>query len=159
MFKKKDPSKIYIVGFFFLIIIASITAAIIFEKKTKDTEQKIITLNLDTKVEDNLSWNFSTNNNSIQVKVGQLYKVDFNVENYGSNQSSGKAIYNVEPETLKKYFVEIDCFCYKKQTLLPGEISTYSITFYIDPIMINDSRIRNLNSMTISYTFLDSNNG
>ena len=159
MFKKKDPSKIYILGFFFLIIIVSITAAIIFEKKTKDTEQKIITLNLDTKVEDNLSCNFSTNNNAMQVKIGQLYKVDFNVENYGSNQSSGKAIYNVEPETLKKYFVEIDCFCYKKQTLLPGEISTYSITFYIDPIMINDSRIRNLNSMAISYTFLDSNNG
>jgi len=43
--------------------------------------------------------------------------------------------------------------------LLPGEISTYSITFYIDPIMINDSRFRNLNSMAISYTFLDSNNG
>ena len=159
MFNKKDSSRIYIAGFFFLLIIASITAAIIFEKKTKDTEQKIITLNLDTKVEDNLSWNFFTNNNAMEVKVGQLYKVDFNVENYGSNQSSGKAIYNVKPETLKKYFVEIDCFCYKKQTLLPGEISTYSITFYIDPIMINDSRIRNLNSMAISYTFLDSNNG
>ena len=159
MFKKKDSSKIYIVGFFFLMIIASITAAIIFETKTKDTEQKIITLNLDTKVEDNLSWNFLTNNNTMEVKVGQLYKVDFNVENYGSNQSSGKAIYNIEPVTLKKYFVEIDCFCYKKQTLLPGEISTYSITFYIDPIMINDSKFRNLNSMAIYYTFLNSNNG
>ena len=159
MFKKKDSSKIYIVGFFFLIIIASITAAIIFEKKTKDTEQKIITLNLDTKVEDNLSWNFSTNNNAMEVKVGQLYKVDFNVENYGSNQSSGKAIYNVEPETLKKYFVEIDCFCYKKQTLLPGEKSTYSITFYIDPKMISDSSANDINNINISYTFLDSNNG
>ena len=88
------------------------------KKKQKTLNKKIITLNLDTKVEDNLSWNFSTNNNAMQVKVGQLYKVDFNVENYGSNQSSGKAIYNVEPETLKKYFVEIDCFCYKKQTLI-----------------------------------------
>ena len=159
MFKKKDFSKIYLVSFFFLIIIISISAAIIFEKKTKDNGQKTISLNLDTKVEDNLSWNFSTNNNAMEVKVGQLYKVDFNVENYGLNQSSGKAIYNVEPKTLKKYFVEIDCFCYKKQTLLPGEISTYSITFYIDPIMINDSRFRNLSSMAISYTFLDSNNG
>ena len=159
MFKKKDSSKIYIVGFFFLIIIASITAAIIFEKKTKDTEQKIITLNLDTKVEDNLSWNFSTNNKAMQIKIGQLYKVDFNVENYGLNQSSGKAIYNVEPETLKKYFVEIDCFCYKKQTLLPGEKSTYSITFYIDPKMISDSKVNDTKNMSISYTFLDSENG
>ena len=95
----------------------------------------------------------------MEVKVGQLYKVDFNVQNYGSRQSSGKAIYNVTPETLKKYFVEIDCFCYKKQTLLPGEKSTYSITFYIDPKMINDTGLRNLNSMDISYTFLDSKNG
>ena len=155
MFKKKDSSKIYIVGFFFLLIIASITAAIIFEKKTKYTDQKIITLNLDTKVEDNLSWNFSTNNNAMEVKVGQLYKVDFNVENYGSNQSSGKAIYNVEPETLKKYFVEIDCFCYKKQTLLPSEKSTYSITFYIDPKIISDLKDIDIKDINISYTFLN----
>ena len=85
--------------------------------------------------------------------------MDFNVENYGSNQSSGKAIYTVEPETLKKYFVEIDCFCYKKQTLLPGEKSTYSITFYIDPKMISDSKFNDMKNMSISYTFLDSKNG
>ena len=159
MFKKKNFSKIYLAGFFLLLIIISVFAALIFEKTTKDNSQKIITLNLDTKVEENLTWNFSTINNSMEVKIGQLYKIDFNVENYGSGKSSGKAIYEVSPILLKKYFVEIDCFCYKKQTLLPGEISTYSITFYIDPIMINDSRIRNLNSMAISYTFLDSNNG
>ena len=158
MFKKKDSSKIYIVGFFFLIIIASITAAIIFEKKTKDNNQKIITLNLDTKVEENLSWNFSTINNSMEVIIGQLYKIDFNVENYGSIKSSGKAIYNVRPKLLKKYFVEIDCFCYKKQTLLPGEKSTYSITFYFDPEMLSDLRVNNIQNINISYTFLDNEN-
>ena len=159
MFKKKESTKIYLASIFILILIVSISVAVIFEKKTKHTNQKIILLNLDTKVENELSWNFSTTNNAMEVKVGQLYKVDFNVENYGSKPSSGKAIYNVKPETLKKYFVEIDCFCYKKQTLLPGEKSTYSITFYIDPKMINDSGLRNLNSMDISYTFLDSKNG
>jgi len=159
MFKKIERTKIYLASIFIFIIIVSLSAAVIFEKKTKNTDQKIILLNFDTKVEDELSWNFSTTNNTMEVKVGQLYKVDFNVQNYGSRQSSGKAIYNVTPETLKKYFVEIDCFCYKKQTLLPGEKSTYSITFYIDPKMINDSRLRNLNSVDISYTFLDSKNG
>ena len=159
MFKKKEFSKIYLAGFFFLIIVISISAAIIFENKTKDINQKIITLNLNTKVEKNLTWNFSTINNIMEVKIGQLYKVDFNVENYGSKQSSGKAIYNVMPETLKKYFIEIDCFCYKKQTLLPGEKSTYSITFYIDPKMISDSRLNNIKNMIISYTFLEIKNG
>ena len=159
MFKKQKFSKIYLASFFLLLIIISIFAAIIFEKTTKDNNQKIITLNLDTKVEENLSWNFSTINNSMKVKIGQLYKIDFNVENYGSMKSFGKAIYDVSPKLLKKYFVEIDCFCYKKQTLLPGEKSTYSITFYIDPKMISDSRFNDMKNMSISYTFLDSKNG
>ena len=159
MFKKQKFSKIYLASFFLLLIIISIFAAIIFEKTTKDNNQKIITLNLDTKVEENLSWNFSTINNSMEVIIGLLYKIDYNVENYGSMKSSGKAIYDVSPKLLKKYFVEIDCFCYKKQTLLPGEKSTYSITFYIDPKMISDSRFNDMKNMSISYTFLDSQNG
>ena len=159
MFKKKEFSKIYLASFFLLLIIISIFAAIIFEKTRKNHNQKIVTLNLETKVEKNLSWKFSTINNSMEVKIGQLYKIDFNVENYSSIKSSGKAIYDVSPKLLKKYFVEIDCFCYKKQTLLPGEKSTYSITFYIDPKMISDSRLNDMKNMSISYTFLDSKNG
>lgn len=159
MLKKKEFSKIYLAGLFLLLIIVSVFGALIFEKTTKDNNQKIITLNLETKVEENLSWNFSTINNSMEVKIGQLYKIDFNVENYGSSKSSGKAIYVVNPKLLKKYFVEIDCFCYKKQTLLPGEKSTYSITFYIDPKMLSDSMFNDIKNMSISYTFLDSKNG
>ncbi len=159
MLKKKEFSKIYLAGLFLLLIIISVLAALIFEKTTIDNNQKIITLNLDTKVEKNLSWNFSTINNSMEVKIGQLYKIDFNVENYGSSKSSGKAIYIINPKLLKKYFVEIDCFCYKKQTLLPGEKSTYSITFYIDPKMISDSKVNDTKNMSISYTFLDSKKG
>jgi cytochrome c oxidase assembly protein subunit 11 len=155
MFNKKEFSKIYLVGFFLLLIIISIFAVIIFEKTTKKNNQKIITLNLDTKVEENLSWNFSTINTSMEVKIGQLYKIDFNVKNYGSIKSSGKAIYNVRPKLLKKYFVEIDCFCYKKQTLLPSEKSTYSITFYIDPKILSDLKPKDIKDINIYYTFLN----
>jgi cytochrome c oxidase assembly protein subunit 11 len=155
MFNKKEFSKIHLAAFFLLLVIISIFAVIIFEKITKDNNQKIITLNLKTKVEENLSWNFSTINNSMEVKIGQLYKIDFNVENYGSIKSSGKAIYNVKPKLLKKYFVEIDCFCYKKQTLLPSEKSTYSITFYIDPKILSDLKPKDIKDINIYYTFLN----
>ena len=155
MFKKKEFSKIYLASFFLLLIIISIFAAIIFEKTRKDHNQKIVTLNLETKVEENLSWKFSTINNSMEVKIGQLYKIDFNVESYSSIKSSGKAIYDVRPKLLKKYFVEIDCFCYKKQTLLPSEKSTYSITFYIDPKIISDLKASDIKDINISYTFLN----
>ena len=155
MFNKKEFSKIYLLGFFILLIIISIFSVIIFEKTSKDNNQETITLNLDTKVDENLSWNFFTTNNSLEVKIGQLYKIDFNVENYSSSKSSGKAIYSVKPELLKKYFVEIDCFCYRKQTLLPSEKSTYSITFYIDPKILSDLKPKDIKDINIYYTFLN----
>ena len=155
MFNKKEFSKINILGIFLLLIIISILSVIIFEKTSKDNNQETITLNLDTKVDEKLSWNFFTTNNSLEVKIGQLYKIDFNVENYSSSKSSGKAIYSIKPELLKKYFVEIDCFCYKKQTLLPNEKSTYSITFYIDPKIISDLKPKDIKDINIYYTFLN----
>ena len=154
MFNKKEFSKIYLLGFFILLIIISIFSVIIFEKIT-DNNNQTIKLNLDTKVDEDLSWNFSTTINSLDLKIGQLYKIDFNVENYSSLQSSGKAIYNVRPKLLKKYFIEIDCFCYKKQTLLPSEKSTYSITFYIDPKILSDLKPKDIKDINIYYTFLN----
>ena len=155
MFNKKEFSKINILGVFLLLIIISIFSVVIFEKTSKDNNQETITLNLDTKVDGKLSWNFFTTNNSLEVKIGQLYKIDFNVENYSSSKSSGKAIYSVKPELLKKYFVEIDCFCYRKQTLLPSEKSTYSITFYIDPKILSDLKPKDIKDINIYYTFLN----
>ena len=154
MIQKKDSSKVFIIGTFFLLISMFLAAAIIYEKNRKENN-RLIKINLDTKVEKTLNWEFSTKTNLINAKIGQIYKIDFNVENYSSNETSGRAIYEVKPDFLNKYFVEIDCFCYKKQTLLPSEKSTYSITFYIDPKIISDLKAIDIKDINISYTFLN----
>ena len=154
MIQKKDSSKIFIIGSFLLLITIFIGVAVIYEKNKKENN-RIIKINLDTKVEKALNWKFSTKTNFINAKIGQIYKIDFNVENFSSNETSGKAIYEVKPNFLNKYFVEIDCFCYKKQTLLPSEKSKYSITFYIDPKIISDLKASDIKDINISYTFLN----
>ncbi len=154
MIQKKDSSKAFIAGSFLLLITIFLCVAIIYEKNKKENN-RIIKINLDTKVEETLNWKFSTKTNFINAKIGQIYKIDFNVENYSSNETSGKAIYEVKPNFLDKYFVEIDCFCYKKQTLLPSEKSTYSITFYIDPKIISDLKASDIKNINIFYTFLN----
>ena len=154
MIQKKDSSKVFIIGTFFLLITIFLAVAIIYEKNKKENI-RIIKINLDTNVEETLNWVFSTKTNFIDAKIGQIYKIDFNVENYSSNETSGRAIYEVNPDFLNKYFVEIDCFCYKKQTLLPGEKSTYSITFYIDPKILSDLKTKDIKNINIYYTFLN----
>ena len=154
MIQKKDSSKVFIIGTFFLLIIIFLAVAIIYEKNKKENI-RIIKINLDTNVEETLNWAFSTKTNFIDAKIGQIYKIDFNVENYSSKETSGRAIYEVKPDFINKYFVEIDCFCYKKQILLPSEKSTYSITFYIDPKIISDLKASDIKDINISYTFLN----
>ena len=154
MIQKKDYSKVFIVITFFLLISIFLTVAVIYEKNKKENN-KIININLDTKVEKTLKWKFSSKTSLIEAKIGQIYKIDFNVENNSTKETSGRAIYEVQPIILKKYFVEIDCFCYKKQTLLPSEKSTYSITFYIDPKIISDVNVNDIKDINISYTFLN----
>ena len=154
MIQKKDYSKVFIVITFFLLISIFLTVAVIYEKNKKENN-KIININLDTKVEKTLKWKFSSKTSLIEAKIGQIYKIDFNVENNSTKETSGRAIYEVQPVILKKYFVEIDCFCYKKQTLLPSEKSTYSITFYIDPKIISDLKASDIKDINISYTFLN----
>tara|TARA_B100000965_G_scaffold385309_1_gene386378 strand:+ start:52 stop:519 length:468 start_codon:yes stop_codon:yes gene_type:complete len=154
MIQKKDTSKVFIVVTFFLLISIFLAVAIIYERNKK-VNDRIIKINLDTKVEENLNWKFLTTTNIIDAKIGQIYKIDFNVENYSSKETSGRAVYEVKPDFIKKYFVEIDCFCYKKQSLLPSEKSTYSITFYIDPKIISDLKAIDIRDINISYTFLN----
>jgi len=154
MIQKKDYPKVFIVITFFLLISIFLTVAVIYEKNKKENN-KIININLDTKVEKTLKWKFSSKTSLIEAKIGQIYKIDFNVENNSTKETSGRAIYEVQPVILKKYFVEIDCFCYKKQTLLPSEKSTYSITFYIDPKIISDVNVNDIKDINISYTFLN----
>ena len=154
MIQKKDFSKLFIISIFFLLITIVLAVAIIYEKNKKENN-RIIKINLDTNVEENLKWEFSTKTNLINAKIGQIYKIDFNVENYSLKETSGRAIFEVKPDFLNKYFIEIDCFCYKKQTLLPSEKSTYSITFYIDPKIISDLKASDIKDINISYTFLN----
>ena len=154
MIQKKDTSKVFIIGTFFLLISIFLAVAIIYERNKK-VNDRIIKINLNTNVEENLNWKFSTKTNIIDAKIGQIYKIDFNVENYSSKETSGRAVYEVKPDFIKKYFVEIDCFCYKKQSLLPSEKSTYAITFYIDPKIISDLKAIDIRDINISYTFLN----
>ena len=49
--------------------------------------------------------------------------------------------------------MKIDCFCFINQKLLPGETMKMPVSFYIDPKIEDDDNLKNLNEITLSYTF------
>ena len=51
---------------------------------------------------------------------------------------------------------KLGCFCFEKQTLKPGEKASYDLVFYLDPELVNDPKTKNIEDVTMSYTFFSS---
>ena len=113
---------------------------------------KIVSVRFDTNV-NNLDWNFKAKSNVIDVKVGQVNRIEFEVENLGNETTHGVASFNVSPASFGKYYSKLGCFCFEKQELKAGEKATYVMTFYLDPEMVKDATVKNLQDVTMSYTF------
>ena len=113
---------------------------------------KVVSVRFDTNV-NNLDWNFKAKSNVIDVKVGQVNRIEFEVENLGNETTHGVASFNVSPASFGKYYSKLGCFCFEKQELKAGEKATYVMTFYLDPDLVNDPTTKNLQDVTMSYTF------
>ncbi len=113
---------------------------------------KVVSVRFDTNV-NNLPWDFKAKKNVMDVKVGQVNKIEFEVLNYSDELTAGVASFNVSPSSFGKYYSKLGCFCFEKQELKAGEKATYVMTFYLDPEMVNDATVKNLEDVTMSYTF------
>ena len=113
---------------------------------------KVVSVRFDTNV-NNLPWDFKAKKNVMDVKVGQVNKIEFEVLNYSDEPTAGVASFNVSPSSFGKYYSKLACFCFEKQELKAGEKATYVMTFYLDPEMVNDATVKNLEDVTMSYTF------
>ena len=115
-----------------------------------------VRLRFDTNVQTDLSWNFKASKSLYDIKPGKVYKVEFEVENFGKEPSSGVASYNVSPSTFGQYFNKLGCFCFEKQTLKGGEKREFVLTFFLDPKVVDDNKTKNISDVTLSFTFFSS---
>jgi len=168
MIKNKTLTPVLLAGIFFLMLGLSFAAVPLYDifcrvtgfgGTTQVSKQapsivldKIVSVRFDTNV-NNLPWEFKAKTNVIDVKVGQVNKIEFIVENYSNETTSGVASFNVSPASFGKYYNKLGCFCFEKQELKAGEKATYVMTFYLDPEMVNDATTKNLEDVTMSYTF------
>jgi cytochrome c oxidase assembly protein subunit 11 len=117
-------------------------------------DQKV-SVRFDTNV-NKLPWNFKIKKKVIDVKIGQVSRAEFEVENYGEETTYGVASFNISPSSFGKYFGKIGCFCFEKQKLEAGEKAKYILNFYLDPEIVNDLSTKNIKDVTLSYTFFSS---
>src|SRR5256884_8912102 len=106
----------------------------------------------DANVAGGLPWRFEPEQNSIEVKVGEVVTVGYRVVNESARETVGVASYNVSPSTAGAYFSKINCFCFTDQRLKAGEKRDMTVVFFLDPKLAQDSEQDGLNTITLSYT-------
>ncbi|MHA6722051.1 cytochrome c oxidase assembly protein [Sphingomonas sp. RS2018] len=112
-----------------------------------------ITVAFDSNVGKGLNWAFRPERESETIDIGARDMAFFTATNRAATPVTGTATFNVMPAQAGKYFTKIECFCFTEQTLKPGETVRMPVIFFIDPKIANDPDARDIDKVTLSYTF------
>ena len=112
-----------------------------------------IQIRFDSNISPDLNWEFKAPKQEIIVQPGVQEIIYYTAKNLSDKASTGTAVFNVSPPKAGSIFMKVDCFCFVKQTLNPGEEVKMPVSFYVDPSINDDENTKNLKEITLSYTF------
>jgi cytochrome c oxidase assembly protein subunit 11 len=118
---------------------------------------KQLRIYFDANTSPDLPWKFTKQQNFITVKSGENALAFYYAENKTNQPIKGMATYNVTPQKAGKYFQKIACFCFNEQILYPHQKIELPVAFYIDPKIENDPNLKEVDRITLSYTFFNIN--
>lgn len=101
-----------------------------------------------------LGWAFRPVETLRAVHPGEVTQVVYEVENTTDREIVGQAIPSYGPQNAAQYFHKLDCFCFQRQVLEPGERRRMPVVFVLDPKVPQD-----IGTITLSYTFFEVENG
>ena len=118
MIERKKLTPIVLAGIFVLMLGLSYAAVPLYDlfcrvtgfggttqvadKAPKIVLDKVVSVRFDTNV-NNLPWDFKAKSNVMDVKVGQVNKIDFEVTNNSNEPTAGVASFNVSPLTIEQH--------------------------------------------------------
>ena len=117
------------------------------------TATRDISIRFDASLARDMPWEFAPTQSTDTVRIGQRDIATYVAKNEGGEPITGTATFNVEPWQAGVYFHKIQCFCFTEQTLQPGEEVTMPVLYYVDPAILEDDTIADVEQITLSYTF------
>ena len=114
---------------------------------------KMVTVRFDANVNKGMPWAFHPEQREVRVPVGESVLVHYVARNLSDKPVTGTATYNVTPYKAADYFAKIQCFCFTEQVLEPGQEIRMPVSFYVDPAMFDDRHAKDMDAITLSYTF------
>lgn len=109
-----------------------------------------VTVEFDAVVSDGLPWEFRPMQKSVRVRVGERAMVKYLARNLSDHPVEAQAIPAITPWQVGGYLHKLECFCFSRQVLGPGETKEMPLYFYVSPDLPEE-----YGSLILSYTFMN----
>jgi cytochrome c oxidase assembly protein subunit 11 len=119
---------------------------------------RTVVVRFDTNV-NGIEWRFEPEQASQTVHFGENKLAFFRATNLSGRTLTGRALFNVLPEAAGPYFSKLECFCFKNQTLAPGQSAEFPVVYTVDHRYAQDRDTRDQAEITLSYTFFPAAGG
>lgn len=123
------------------------------ERMAQSAGGKTISIRFDASTAADMPWSFKPELTRDTVTIGVRDLAFYTARNDSDVPITGTATFNVEPEQTGAYFNKIQCFCFTEQTLQPGQEVRMPVLFYVDPAILDDENAKDVEQITLSYTF------
>lgn len=120
---------------------------------------KTIAIRFDANHSPQLPWEFKPEQPVERIAVGARDMTFYTAKNLAAYPVKGIATYNVTPTQAGKYFNKIQCFCFNEQTLAAGKQVRMPVLFFVDPAILTDPATKDVEEITLSYTFYPVDDG
>ncbi len=112
-----------------------------------------IGVRFDANTNPTLPWKFEPVQETVRIAPGARTQVLYRARNLTARTTTGTAVFNVSPQIAGQYFSKIECFCFSEQTLKGGQSVDMPVVFYVDPKIREDQDTKDIDEITLSYTF------
>ena len=122
-------------------------------ENTSEVSDRVLRVQFDSNTSKGLQWDFEPEIPYMDVNIGANNLAFYTATNTSDKTIVATSNYNVSPIKAGPYFSKMECFCFTEQTLAPGESAQFPVVFFLDPLMLEDKRLDEVTTVTLSYTF------
>ena len=85
--------------------------------------------------------------------MGTISTIVYRATNLSDEPLSTTASFGVTPDSTGIFFNKIECFCFTEQVIEPNGTVEMPVTYFVDPALDENSELRTIRQITLSYTF------
>ena len=101
-------------------------------------------------VNSGLRWEFVGPPAPLEVHPGEVYEASFAASNLSKRPVVAQAVPSVTPVGAAAHFNKVECFCFTRQRLEPGETRMMPVRFVVE-----EAIPRRIGTLTLAYTFFE----